>query len=889
VQESSKSIEALSEEAARLCLEQASALTSETESELYLGMATSVRITKAFHRSLSSQLIADALIRAGQTKDAEQFLESAVEETPEDFEAVFALGAFRLRTALFPGEDEQTSSDKAAQIQLLKAAKMNSNKAPPFALLGFWYEEKADFNRAVGCYSKALLLYPSDQVAGRGILRLRSYSEVKDFCEAASNSSSPFNGWAWHALGMNNAMIEFDDSQAIVCFQEALRCIDVTAPQNDPLSLFYNPVSRSQHNQATELSLCWADLAGCYRRLGKYSAAIKAYESANEAANGDLHPEVLASWAQVEMELGLAEEAAEKFERCLKRNDVAITPIASYGMGISLLSMAQRDLRDGKAAAALATLTKAVTVVRSISISEPPNGSFHCSTKLLGDLYSFGASLPPAVFDDSVSLSSQGGLHHLRRQLEFVSQGEACYRSAEEMEASHEENADSVRASTACDLGTNVLLQGHILSILHGEGQGIEPNMSASETLSNLEVRKCFDRAAEEFKRSIRLDPTFAPAWCGMGCAVSGLDPLLAQHAFVRAIQLDKSLPDAWANLSFLYASRHSPRAASCVLDELTQVADTPMMWICRAALLERESVGCAEVDGKKEKLSQAADAYEAALQVMKEPSALLGLGMTCRVTGREEAKQQSLSFLTEFSGTAGLCIGADLLRSAILIEDGIRKVKLGPTAWKREVIDSALDAIDDLTNSAYQNFHSQVSASDIQEESKEGYVDMQQISALRSKFGSQVSPAAETQETTDSRRIQLDILHDPNNASMWLSLAKLIAKDMQKTKGDKRKRLVLQTIESANLACDKAVVILTNQVVRPRRDVDLMVTPAQEVAEALALSFMVRKAGLELRGSLKDPPELPRPQSYDLQRSIMIWPRCATARATFAEAEQTS
>lgn len=249
-----------------------------------------------FHINVSRQLVADALVRASRPRDAHAFLEDAVRDSPSDFDAAFALGAFRLRMALYERADASSEERKAAQTQLLKSAKINSTKPDPFALLGIWYEVQKDLKRALGCYSKALLLDPSNPVAGRGVLRLKSRAEAQKLCVAATNTNSPVNGWAWHAIGQEKAMMENDDELATICFVQALRCRDIECPQNEPLSIFFAPPSSSDLTR--ELSKVWADLAGCYRRVGRYAAAERAFQSAWQVDGDEISSQVFCSWAQ---------------------------------------------------------------------------------------------------------------------------------------------------------------------------------------------------------------------------------------------------------------------------------------------------------------------------------------------------------------------------------------------------------------------------------------------------------------------------------------------------------------------------------------------------------------------------------------------------------------
>lgn len=250
----------------------------------------------SLHVCTARQLVAESLLRESKPEEARQLLEEAVKGSPLDFDAALALGAFRLRLVILQGGASSDQEKKVAQTQLLKAAKLNMNKADPFALLGIWYERQADTKRAVGCYSKALLLDTTHPVAGRGMLRMKPYEEIEHLCTAATSETSPVNGWAWKAVGRSKAMDEGDDEKAAICLQQALRSRDISASSNESLAFFFS--------SANECAETWAELAFCYRRLGKYSASLRAYTSADESLSGEmLPPSVLCAWAHGESSL----------------------------------------------------------------------------------------------------------------------------------------------------------------------------------------------------------------------------------------------------------------------------------------------------------------------------------------------------------------------------------------------------------------------------------------------------------------------------------------------------------------------------------------------------------------------------------------------------------
>ena len=260
-----------------------------------------LQTSKAFHKSMAQQLVADALQRASRFDDAETLLLIAVDEAPLNFDAAFALGAFRLRLIMYSLQSPSVTAKKEAQTQLLKAAKLNSNKPSPFALLGLWYEGEGDTIRSVGCFTKALLLDPAHPVAGRGILRIKSSLDVQNLIIAATNTNSSLNGWAWFALGMHNTIVESNDELAAICFQEALRCQDISSPKSDPQSCFYviPHAPNINNNNAAQLSEVWSELATCYKQLGRYTASVRAFTT-----GASENPRILCLWADVELELG---------------------------------------------------------------------------------------------------------------------------------------------------------------------------------------------------------------------------------------------------------------------------------------------------------------------------------------------------------------------------------------------------------------------------------------------------------------------------------------------------------------------------------------------------------------------------------------------------------
>jgi len=249
----------------------------------------------AHHISIKRQLIAELLLRSSRQDEARSFLEDAVKASPQNYEVAIAYGAFLLQMALYDGDGSNSGLTKTAKVQLLKAAKLNTTKADPFALLGIWYELQEDSKRSVGCFSKAILVDPTHPVAGRGMLRAKSTTDISTLLNNALNMGIFQNGWAWKASGDSNALVEGDDERAVICYQQALRACDVGNPKQHRLDIFFS-LPKGTTSSINECGDTWASLGGCYRRLGKHSASVRAFQAAHDINPDDLS--FYCSWAQ---------------------------------------------------------------------------------------------------------------------------------------------------------------------------------------------------------------------------------------------------------------------------------------------------------------------------------------------------------------------------------------------------------------------------------------------------------------------------------------------------------------------------------------------------------------------------------------------------------------
>jgi len=788
---------------------------------------------------------------------------------PENFEAAFALAAFHLRIML--GNKDDKNEVKKTKTLLLKAAKLDTTKPQTFALLGIWYETQDDTTRAKGCYQKALGLDPCHPVAGRGIQRLTlSQDEAHSFYERAAKQSSSTVGWAWRALAQQKSRDEGDDTTAVVCLQQALRCRDIQSPTSDNLSLFYeNPTfGKDSTSHYCEASETWSELATCYRILGKHSAALRAYEAADAISNGNLSPDTLCNWAKADIDLGLYEEAAEKCAKVTSMSNASthIHHMAAYIEGEALSFLARNCVNEGKFGQSKSYLEKGISRLSALSTDEHSSKNHYCEMKLLGDLYSSGSSLPSYVFASTSSDEQQMEIEMVTNQLSFLKKGEDAYTLALELakkdnEDDEDEKEDNMYliAAAATDLGTNLLSQARVVSKTLDEGSG-SGTSSSSLTVASSQVKDLLSRSINAYMCAIDSSPHEASAWCGLGCALIAIDPTMSQHAFSRGLQLDPSLADSWSNIGLLYAD-HDTDKCSEVLDYLTQVDDTPLMWIGRGFLLEKSArawTGVSDQDLSKEAcLTKASDAYRAALQIMQHPAALLGLSLTCRRTDprlKEENEvvyaeladkssklESRLSMDIHQSLTGNDNIGASLVSGMSQLEEGLDRLNI------RDGIESAKLLIDNSSQSlkhAMDAKTDEASGSERNEgesQSTKCEVDLSVSTLLKNEkkeeFSNDMIKSAINQATASSSElvnnkcscIGLDearnnVFINPDSGEAWLILANKLA---QESKTD------ASILSSAKVAAQRAFDLLNERVVNAT-----LLNPRRQTSEGKVVEY---------------------------------------------------
>ena len=612
----------------------------------------------------------------------------------------------------------------------------------------------------------------------------------------------------------------------------------------------------------------------------------------------------------VELELGLLDECMDKFNMVLDADDVNTQYNAAFGLASCMLLSARRKAEEGKSGDALACLQKGIKSLSSLMQGDGKTSevTFYCAFKLLGDLHNAGSILPPSVFNGT------------KQKTSFIEKGEDAYKeivkSVENRPTSvgdEEEGIVSILTKAYSDIGINILLRARILGEMLHEGSGLESStilhIAKEENIGNL-----LDLAIGYFMKSIETNQSSPLAWCGLGCSLVSTDPLLAQHAFVRALELDKASEDAWANMSLLHLNYGKIVSSEEAVDALTQVADTPLMWISRGLLLEKAASKVTAGDSDSF-IYKAADAYRASLQISRHHAALLGLSLTCRRLGCDEGRDdyaqeaRAISFkesdanLKMFLHTSGETnIGAKAFSGIMDFEKG-SKMKKDERSGLAELLvttgNHALAAVRKALASKSLSVSNEypkpnktsiiqpqndlnMSFPSFSKEDMMKLLDSTEAIALDVSTKTILSEALSNKSTSSAQisRARQAVVEDPGNGESWLRFSKELIKALEKNKTETGHESVKAAISRTKqiMISDGTAPALLHPTISSRsskftahRSVSSTPIAASLLSEALALSHCVEDIACSKKRSIA---------SCDLQRSLVLDPTNRFARA---------
>uniref|UniRef100_A0A8C8SA33 Tetratricopeptide repeat domain 37 n=1 Tax=Pelusios castaneus TaxID=367368 RepID=A0A8C8SA33_9SAUR len=491
------------------------------------------------HPHLAESHALEGLIHYTQKnyQQAEKSFQRAIERKPETAEYHYYLGV----TYWFMGEEIRKDKTKAL-TQFLKAAKLDSYMGSVFCYLGHYYRDVAeDKSRARGCYKKAFEIDGTDRDAGAAAVDLSV--ELGDMETALAilttvteRASAGTAKWAWLRRGLYYLRAG-QHSQAVADLQAALRA--------DPKD-----------------SNCWESLGEAYLSRGGYTTALKSFTKASELNPDSIYSKYKA--ASIEQILGKYKDAIAEYQQILKKSKEYVP--ALKGLGECYLMMARAAVADYLDGRVLDYVEQALEYFTRATKHRP---DVSCLWKLLGD----ACTIVHVISSPKVNVKVLGSLigqnvgKQMLKKSELLSLGGRCYGRALKLMSS---------PNTWCDLGINYYRQAQHLTTA-----GSDMN----------EISELLEKSLQCLKKAVRLDSKNHLYWNALGvvaCCSGIRNYALAQHSFIKSVQVEQINVVAWTNLGVLYLATENIQQAHEAFKIAQSLEPSYLMcWIGQALIAE--------------------------------------------------------------------------------------------------------------------------------------------------------------------------------------------------------------------------------------------------------------------------------------------------------------
>ncbi|KAJ4000018.1 TPR-like protein [Lentinula boryana] len=424
------------------------------------------------------------------------------------------------------------------------ALKCDPNYAPAFTSLGIYYSEHVsppDPARASKCFQKAFELDPREADAAHRLAKGFADEQEWDLVEVVARRTIegeggldeglqkveenvagkylPTNTWAWKALGVVDLMNR-NYAPAINALQVALR-----AEPDD--------------------SLTWLRLGEAYFKSGRHSAALKALGRSQE-----LHDE--SNWicsfftAEVYRQTGQFENAIEQLGTVLSSKPAEVSVLTALAR--TYLDLGRAQFSDGFVARAEHSFLESIrlslraitdsTGFRTVIWKTVADALYFLSTK---DTFCNRNALYPVLVDIKNLLGSPSSriADIIAQQL----QGHSRLDTTETLELAiatydHRVNlgsSENVAVGSAW-FDLSVALRALAKKIPDGDKKA---NVTTQSHKALIEA--------------IRTSPTNDSYWVALGDTHFVEQPKMAQHAYIKALEIDSKNVGTWTNLGLLF------------------------------------------------------------------------------------------------------------------------------------------------------------------------------------------------------------------------------------------------------------------------------------------------------------------------------------------------
>ena len=442
---------------------------------------------------------------------------------------------------------------EGAYARFIASLQADLNYAPSYTTLGIYYADYGrDKKRARKCFQKAFELSSSEVEAAERLAQLFAKSGEWELVEVvaqrvvesgktktAPGSKKQGVSWPFAALGvvqLNNR----EYSKSIVSFQSALR----SSPE-------------SYH--------CWVGLGESYHNSGRYIAAIKAFEHAQQLEETLKDDNVKDRWftkymlANVKRELGRYDDAIAEYQEVLE-----IRP-GEYGVSVALLQTlvesAWHNIELGFFGRAVDAASEAIELAKNVAKTH--HESFNL-WKAIGDACSiftyasaYASRFPVQLLLSLLEADIDLQVYNVLAEIDGI-QHETLQTTSQSNEQTPSPLPPSMiaailaqkRAIHACANDKharavawyNLGWTEHRMHVCCQYG----PSTDFKKPLQYLKA------SVQAFKKAIESEAGNAEFWNSLGIVTTELSPKVSQHSFVRSLYINEKNARVWTNLGTL-------------------------------------------------------------------------------------------------------------------------------------------------------------------------------------------------------------------------------------------------------------------------------------------------------------------------------------------------
>ncbi|KAF9484467.1 TPR-like protein [Pholiota conissans] len=425
----------------------------------------------------------------------------------------------------------------------ISALKQDPEFAPAFTSLGIYYLEQSsppDPIRSSKCFQKAFELDARETIAARrlaeGFANDREWDLVEVVAQRtidgegglnaglqkaeldATSRYLPTNSWAWKAVGVVKFHYK-DYPAAIQAFQISLR----VEPEDQPL---------------------WVRLGEAYNKAGRHVAALKALTHAHEMNPDDW----LCSYfiADVKQCMGLYEDATVILEAIRETLPDEAGVLALLGQ--VHLDLGCSQVSDGFQIRAEQSFMDAIEV--ALNMIERVPGFRTIAWKIIGDAAFQLSRFFTFIKEEAIRQSLQ--------VIKFLPPQERTEQIVKIVPLPSFSEEESLSGLQAVIVSIYAYLCQLSLSQASSSGSWYDVAVAlqswTEKTTPTTDTKVAKEKSIEFLKKAIQLDIAKDIYWAALGNAYFLTHAKAAQHAYIRALEIDSKNADTWVKLGLLYA-----------------------------------------------------------------------------------------------------------------------------------------------------------------------------------------------------------------------------------------------------------------------------------------------------------------------------------------------